>query len=98
QAIPRGRYASTDTYALFCRAYRDLGDGVRLSRVVLEWRDQSPLDTDMWEKAAEALDGGGDKVALIAFREDCLTLARRFYPPARAEAVEALLGLLRTRG
>src|SRR5690606_31520044 len=54
QAIPRGRYASTDVHALFCRAYRDLGDRGQLRRAVMEWRDESPLATEMWESAVEA--------------------------------------------
>jgi hypothetical protein len=90
-AIPDGTYASLELRDLKARAAEATGDHRRARR---EWQAafaESPLDSKVWDKLAEAWMREGDRPGVIAFLEDILILARAFLSADQAERVRARL-------
>ncbi len=90
-AIPAERFVSLDALSLRADALRRMVDTPRLREVLAEALRAKPLDTGVWDQAAEALMGSGDKPALLALLEDLSVLARHFLPEAQAEKVRERL-------
>jgi tetratricopeptide (TPR) repeat protein len=90
-AIPDGAFVSLDLRALKARAAEAAGDPSCARR---EWQAafaESPLNTPVWDKLAEAWMRAGDRPAFIAFLEDILILARAFLSADQAERVRVRL-------
>ncbi|GEM_PF-1752892 len=91
ERIPVDRFASLEPHGLMAEACARTGDAARLRTVLQTWRRETPLNTEVWDKVAEGLDGIGDKAELIAFLEEILILSRFFLPPGQVEMVRARL-------
>jgi hypothetical protein len=91
EAIPDGPFASVDIRSARAVAAEAAGDSARMRKEREAAFADRPLDTETWDKLAEALMRCGDRPALIAFLEDVLILARAFLPADQAERVRARL-------